>query len=335
MREKITSSLYGLAIGDGFGFLTEFRGVERILEIWPPNGPQEPEGNPIIVSDDTQMTLAFGKALALSEADNYAPLALSRAIRSTFVDWLNDPENNRAPGNTCIVACEELERGKTWQDATVKGSKGCGANMRVIPAGLLAAKGISSAQIAKIAQLQAAMTHAHPTALTASDLTAMAIVQLLNGMQPQDLLPFLLDYAQSQRTIYHDDYLLDIWQRPALTNPQQFIAKGWDEAIAALQKVQIGLDRNDQSIDPCLITGEGWIAEEALATALLCFLYSPDNPVQVLRRAVLTNGDSDSIACIAGGLTGAYYGQGAFPQDWLDRIEYQQELNELIHFFTT
>ncbi len=57
-----------------------------------------------------------------------------------------------------------------------------------------------------------------------------------------------------------------------------------------------------QIVTPTLATatGNGWMAEEAFATGLLCFLLFPDQPVQALQRAVVTRGDSDSIACLAG-----------------------------------
>lgn len=333
MKNKITGCIYGLAIGDGFGFSTEFHSVERILERWPPYGLQEPEGNPIMVSDDTQMTLALGKALMKSHFDGFAPKTLERAIRDTFVDWNNSPENTRAPGMTCMNACEGLEKGLPWQDATIKGSKGCGANMRVLPVGLLTNKGVSDQKIGQIAQFQAVMTHAHPTALVASELTAIIVSKLLKGFDPLQLPDFLLAYIEEKKNFYDDEYLQDIWKRPGLENSWQFISKGWDESARIIQKVKDGLKQNQKDIDPCLITGEGWIAEEALATALLCFLYYPEEPVKVLRRAVLTAGDSDSIACIAGGFVGTHCGIDAFPQDWVERIEYQDELNHLIDFF--
>ncbi|WP_407647192.1 ADP-ribosylglycohydrolase family protein [Actinacidiphila soli] len=73
-------------------------------------------------------------------------------------------------------------------------------------------------------------------------------------------------------------------------------------------------------------TGAGWIAEEAMATGLLCFLLFPDEPVTAIRRAACTSGDSDSIACLAGVFAGAHLGIGAWPEEWAERIEYREEL---------
>jgi ADP-ribosylglycohydrolase len=59
---------------------------------------------------------------------------------------------------------------------------------------------------------------------------------------------------------------------------------------------------------------------------LLCFLLFPDDPVAAIRRAALTSGDSDSIACLTGAFAGAYHGLAAWPADWIERIEYHDEL---------
>lgn len=330
---KIKGCLFGMAIGDGFGYPTEFLSVAEILEKWSPSGPKFPEGNPILVTDDTQMALAVATALTESIKDSFSPNSLESALRKHFVAWLNDPQNNRAPGMTCLTSCEKLEKGLEWEKATAFSSKGCGANMRVAPVALLKAKGVSNSAIAKIAQFQSAITHAHPTALVASELTAMTIVFLLEGVSPTQLLPKLLSYAESQKLIYHQDYLNNIWDRPPMRSPEDFIQKGWEDCIQKLIEIQSALEALDTNIDPCLITGEGWIAEEAFATALLCFLYFPKAPVKVLQRAVLTSGDSDSIACLAGAFIGTHCGFSQLPQDWTDRIEYKNELLEFSTFF--
>jgi ADP-ribosylglycohydrolase len=67
--------------------------------------------------------------------------------------------------------------------------------------------------------------------------------------------------------------------------------------------------------------GKGWIAEEAVASALYCFSRSPDDFEQTVLTAVNTDGNSDSIACIAGAIAGAFNGMGAIPISWRDAIE--------------
>lgn len=331
-KDRIEGCLFGLAFGDALGAPTEFLSVAEILSRWPPAGPVDLAGHPARVTDDTQMALAVGEALAEAVVRrDLSPGTMEALIRAAFVEWLNSPDNNRAPGMTCLRACEALEAGKQWLDATVRNSKGCGANMRVAAVGLLdpEAHRVSEAERAAIAQFQAALTHGHPTALAASDLTAFTIARLAAGVEPPLLVKVIRNYAVSQRTVYHADWLGDLWQRPGVESPEEFIARGWEECLGALDRLEAALSSPDYDADPCLSTGEGWVAEEAFATGLLCFLLYHDEPMNALRRAAVTSGDSDSIACLTGAFAGAHLGKGRWPREWMRRIEYHERLVRL------
>ena len=329
-RKRASGALFGLAFGDALGARTEFLGLEEIALQFPPTGPTTLQGNPALVTDDTQMALAVGEALLEAPRPLTAEL-LEPILRRRFVEWLNSPENTRAPGNTCLEACDRLEQDMPWEQATVAGSKGCGANMRVAPVGVLPPdeSGMTAATRAALAQFQAAMTHGHPTALAAADLTAMAVSYLASGHPTEKLPAWLRRYADSQRQVYHADWLGSLWQRPGSTTPQEFIARGWDECLEVLDRLDRALATPDRDADPCLHTGAGWIAEEAFATGLLCFLLFADDPVGAIRRAAASSGDSDSIACLTGAFAGAAHGLDSWPVEWPIQIEYQARLSRL------
>jgi ADP-ribosylglycohydrolase len=321
---RASGSLFGLAYGDALGRPTEFLTVAEIVRRYGPAGPRELTGDPALVTDDTQMALAV--AWALHDAPAYTPEVVEPLLRRRFVDWSVSPDNNRAPGMTCLRACAELDRGTRWQQATVAGSKGCGANMRVTPVGLL---DVDLDTLAGLAQLQAGLTHGHPTGLAASELTAYAVRLLRDGAALTDLPDLLAARAREQRTVYRANWLGDLWQRPGEATPEEFIARGWDECLRVLGRLDAALARPDDGGDPCRLTGEGWIAEEALATALLCALRHADDPVAALARGATTAGDSDSIAALAGAFLGAAHDMSAWPADWSTRIEYADQLATL------
>ncbi|WP_422752965.1 ADP-ribosylglycohydrolase family protein [Micromonospora sp. WMMD708] len=321
---RASGSLFGLAYGDALGKPTEFLSVTEIHRRYGPAGPRELVGDPVLVTDDTQMALAV--AWALHDAPEHTAGAVEPLLRRRFLDWAASPDNNRAPGMTCLRACGELGRGLRWQQATVVDSKGCGANMRVTPVGLL---DVDPATLAGLSQLQAGLTHGHPTGLAASELTAYAVRLLRDGVAPARLPGLLADRARSQRDTYRGDWLGDLWQRAGAGSPAQFIAVGWDECLSALDRLVAALRRPDDGDDPCRYTGEGWVAEEALATALLCVLRHPDDPVAAIGRGATTAGDSDSIAALAGAFLGAAHGMSGWPTDWATRIEYADQLATL------
>src|SRR6266700_6952145 len=177
ITRRASGCLFGLALGDALGADTEFFSVQEILRNHPPHGPLEPPGNPALVTDDTQMALAVGEALLQADSP-YTAATLEAPLRQAFIDWYHRPDNNRAPGITCLTACEQLERGLPWYEATNISSKGCGANMRMAPVVLLPAgkDGITEQTRAAIAQFQAALTNGHPTGLSASVLPVAPIV---------------------------------------------------------------------------------------------------------------------------------------------------------------
>jgi ADP-ribosylglycohydrolase len=75
--------------------------------------------------------------------------------------------------------------------------------------------------------------------------------------------------------------------------------------------------------------GEGWVVEEAVLLALYCFCKSPEDFLATIRRGANTQGDSDSIACIAGGISGAYLGLRALPPAWIARLEKSEYLADV------
>jgi ADP-ribosylglycohydrolase len=329
--DLVRGSLYGLAYGDALGKPTEFMSMSEIIAAYGPSGPVSLEGKPALVTDDTQMALAV--AWSLCEAQSLTPAGVEPGLRARFLAWAGSPENNRAPGRTCMRACGFLADGRRWQDASLLGSKGCGANMRVTPVGLL--PGIEDDTLAGLAQFQAGLTHGHPTGLAASELTAFAVWALLYGATLAELPALLRQRAYDQRTVYRGDWLGDLWERSSDPSAEDFIARGWDECLRALERLEEALPRADRTADPCTYTGAGTTAEEALATALLCAILFADEPVAGLGRAAATSGDSDSIACLAGAFLGAAHGFHAWPEEWSGQIEYADQLRDLSHRLTS
>lgn len=322
-RTKIAGALYGVALGDALGRNTEF--TYKVRDIWNRYGKKGymPLPRPALFTDDTQMTLAVARAL--ETAASLQPRALARTTRTEFIRWATVDER-RAPGRTCMLAIARMRRSNLrWQDATIVGSKGCGANMRVAPAAFIAdfdtAIGYS--------QLQGALTHGHPTAIAASELTALAMRWAAQEVPLRELPRMLLQYAAARRNSYEAGWLGKLrtrqWYRHGLD-----MRLGWVENEKALRAVQNALDTGYTPADPCDVGGEGWIAEEALATALYCAVRWGHDPLLAISTAARTRGDSDSLASIAGGIVGAYYGENTWPVDWCARIERRAEIERAI-----
>ncbi len=288
--------LYGLALGDALGSPTEFKRLSAIKAQYGAAGIQEPP-DPALFTDDTQMTLALAEGLldAGLTADTDTQI---QAIGRRFIDWRHSPENDRSPGTTCLAGIERYEQGMDWHESGLVGSKGCGSAMRVAPIGYLYQH--DPARLREIAIASSVITHRHPTAIAASVAAAYLVKLALDGDSPATFI---------RQTMAFTDGLSDELDHSLLRIGHVL---GWVDEEAALTHL-----------------GQGWTGEEAVALALYCVLRYPDDYVACVGRAANTDGDSDSIACIAGGILGARLGLAAIPPNWIARCEQRESLANL------
>jgi len=285
---QIEAILFGLALGDALGYPVEFLKRETIHQQYGIAGIQEPP-SPVLYSDDTQMTLALAEGLV--DAGIHSPVDnLMQGIGARFIEWLESDDNDRAPGTTCINGVERFQSGISWHESGILESKGCGSAMRVAPLGYIYQHEDSHLKEVAIASSQ--ITHRHPTAIAATVAAAYLVKLALDGVPIADIMPRLYDFTTG-------------------------ISDEFDLAILRVGHV-LGWTNEDLALDHI---GQGWTGEEAVALALYCVLRYPDDYVACVRRAANTNGDSDSIACIAGGIMGARLGLDAIPADWRSRCE--------------
>lgn len=58
-----------------------------------------------------------------------------------------------------------------------------------------------------------------------------------------------------------------------------------------------------------------------MTTAVMCFATSPDSYEAAVSRAIAMGNDTDTLAAMAGALSGAYLGAGALPPSLLSKLE--------------
>lgn len=306
--------ILGLAIGDALGFPAEFRSRAHILQSFgprgvtdlvsvddarwhderPSDGPRFPPGT---YSDDTQMTLAVAEALI--EAGRADLDTLMSAIARRFVEWSASAENNRAPGNTCMTGCHNLARGIPWRQAGIPDSKGCGSAMRVAPIGLYCWR--DHARLLEVARASSLLTHGHDAAVESAAAAALLVALALEKRTPAQMLAAVREECAARSS--------DL--RSRLDDLERLLAAPPEVALSAR-----GL-------------GEGWVAEEAIVSALYCLFQNPDDFEQCVLMAANTDGDSDTIACIAGGISGAFHGLRAIPDRWRTHVEDAGRLHEV------
>ncbi|WP_028479772.1 ADP-ribosylglycohydrolase family protein [Nocardia sp. CNY236] len=318
-RERWPAVLRGCAYGDAWGNLNEFMSYGQ-LTAHDKRGPDMPTY--LTITDDTQMTLSLARALD-GAPDRTAQQTRDQVI-AEWVEWLDDPDNHRAPGTTCLRATRALKDGSPWFDATVMWSDGCGTVMRVSPCAFLP-DGVRQ----PAALWQAATTHGGPGGLFASVIAA-EVIHFAAELTPGRVVESALDMIHSAESSWKDR--VTSWVEDKLPVPDrelgtipllQHIDIGRAQVVDALTNAQRAVpafQQNPFGDDPCTFGGAGWRAHECLATALLCVDAVPDDPKEALRRATVTDGDSDSIAAVAGAILGALH-DNPWPAEWFDRLE--------------
>ncbi|MEW5975752.1 MAG: ADP-ribosylglycohydrolase family protein [Acidobacteriota bacterium] len=322
LEERFEGCLLGLAVGDALGYSTEFLTLDQIRQRFGPTGIQDLQGTPARHSDDTQMSMAVAKAL-IEVGDKPLDVFMS-ALSREFLVWLRSPDNDRAPGNTSIKGCQSLEGEVPWTHSGIPESKGCGSNMRVAPIGLFYYD--QPQRLRQVARASALITHGHPTALIAAEVTAFCVAWAVQGISPQEFLERMRSLQQESVCSWDAD-LGDIWKRSNFESAEAYVRQGWTELLAATARITPCMAAN--SADVCESLGGGWTAEEALACSLVCVLRHPTDFPEVVRQGANSSGDSDSIACIAGSFSGAWLGSAAIPKDWRKRVESRQALVQL------
>ena len=298
-QSKIQGMLVGLALGDALGYRVEFLQANELFEQYGSAGILEPPltDGVMLYTDDTQMAVALAEGLL-------APGDWHENVAQEFVHWLHSPENNRAPGRTCIGACQKLADGVSWRRSGSPRSKGCGSVMRVAPVGALCWD--RPEELRRVAAEQSQMTHRHPTAVFASVACVYAIAMILQRVRPENLIPRMQTFIES--------------------------CKESDEVMQSLETVS--RVQHSSELTASAVLGSGWIAEEALAIALWAFLQARDNFCSTVRAAVNFPGrsgscDRDSVGAIAGAFAGAYLGLEAIPPHWVESVENRDYLLDL------
>jgi ADP-ribosylglycohydrolase len=322
LEDRFQGCLLGLAIGDALGYPVEFLSLPEIRKRYGPDGIQDLTGNPALHSDDTQTSMAVARALVDAGQDGVENWM--EALVREFLIWLRSPENDRAPGNTTIKGCQNLEAGISWNESGLVESKSCGAIMRVAPIGLYYRSDPSELRLA--AWASAIATHAHPTALVCAEVTAFCVSWAVGRVDPSEYWERIKALQRDSLQSW-DPVLGTSWRRAGYSRPEDYLAVGWAQLLAELEKMPLALAKDPA--DVCEILGGGWGSDEALACALACVLESPKDYLTAVRRGANTGGDSDSIACIAGAISGAYLGHNAIPKDWRRHIENRPTLIEL------
>lgn len=329
LTNRIIASFYGLAFGDALGHPLSTLTYEELICDFPGGLDAlefEPGLKKYAVGDDTQMALFT----SLGMRNSISSETYRKDITQYLTFWFDDPQCNRHASQHTLKALEKHKQGIHWTAATNLSLNRCDVLARGAAIAYWMARDSECSQYWNLSFLQASITHSHPTALVASALFTESLIWLLKKNSVQQLPAHLLMSLTAMEQCWLEKYVENLWQLPGFSSPAEFLRKGIKKCRKKIEMVIRNVQNAEYAdLDPSALFGEGWTADEALAIAIYCFLQNCDSPEHAVKRAVLSNGPSDTLGALTGALAGAWNGSEGWPSDWYTRIEYKEEIMEM------
>ena len=281
-ENRFRGCLLGLALGDALGGRFEAQTATHIRGRYPTVERLIDSGtDELWYTDDTQM--AIGIAETLATHSSIIEEHLCEAFVANYVP-------SRGYGRGARTILDAMEDGRDYKGVANSyfpgGSYGNGAAMRVAPVGLFFRDELSA--VHEQARLSALPTHVHPLGIEGAQILALAVA-IASQMEAFDHATFFGELAA------------------------RCLAPEFSEKMERASSVA--------SVDELELLGNGIEALESVPTAIACFSLNPNSYELTIGNAILLGGDTDTIAAMAGAISGAYNGQDAIPANLLGRLE--------------
>jgi ADP-ribosylglycohydrolase len=292
---RCQGAFLGLGLGDAYGRPLEFMTGRLVRDT-----RVSTLAGDFRWTDDTHMALYLAEAVLSLGPDVLDPDVFGLAVGTQFSRWLDDPlMPSTAPGNTCIAGASAWRRTGDWRTSGVRRSDGCGAVMRIAPL----AMALAGDDLTRAAEVQALLTHGHDNAVDASVVGS-------------HLLRWTLESGRFDRELVKR--ALDIPCRAGMVHE-------------ALRAALVVADDDAHWLDEAAIPpGDGgWRAASALGLAVAAALRWGHHFATAVDHAARIDGDSDSVACLAGMFLGAAGGTEVLPSEWVDALPERDRIRGL------
>lgn len=307
---RARGALWGLACGDAFGMPNAFiprrvrlplLGTVTDLVAAPPESPYHAGYEAGQVTDDTQQAFALTQALARSRGSVDPEL-----VAQELWLWLerNGGPDSRAVGPSTRLGLLEWQNGVSVTESGRRGTSNGGA-MRITPIGVVhGLRQSSQDQILESVVAACLPTHNTGPAISAAAGVAAAVAAGVAGAAWSDVLESGPRAATAARGLAPWIYAPDVARRIDHAMRVATSGKADDDFLSEVSEV----------------VGSGEPAAEAIPAAFAVCARAQGDPARAIRLAGNLEGDSDTIAAIAGAICGAWAGEDAVPARWRELV---------------
>lgn len=300
-RSRIEGGIFGLLVGDALGVPYEFHRPTAIppidqIEMEPPPGFDRAHAGtpPGTWSDDGAHALCL--LASLLHVGRLDPEDLARRLTNWYEHRYLAVDNRVFDvGVQTGRALRAFRAGAAAVDAGphTEGENGNGSLMRVLPLALWH-RG-TDAELVGDAQLQSRVTHGHPRSQLCCALYCLWARRILGGSE---------------------------------------VGAAWTDATSTLREIMRGDDGADAELefhirpdDEPVGQGSGYVVD-CLRSARAAVAAGPYE--QVVRAAIRLGNDTDTTACVAGGIAGVRDGVEAIPRRWMEMLRERETAGGLI-----
>lgn len=301
LENKIKGAIYGLLIGDAVGVPYEFHLAHQIphideIDMRPPENFDR--SYPSIAagtwSDDGAQALCLLSSLLVHQQLNV------QDFMSRLSQWYN-AGYMAVDGHVFDVGVQTAEAIRKYLLGVPlmqiapndEHANGNGALMRVLPLALWHQG--SDQQLIEDAYLQSHITHGHLRSKVCCALYCLWARYILKGVEIQQAWVKALEVLRE----YYQHCPLDAEQLEFFIRPDEILgAKGSGYVVDCLRSARFALQQP---------TYEG-----------------------VIKAAIALGHDTDTTACVAGGIAGLYYGFNALPQHWYEQLRAKEVVEPLV-----
>jgi ADP-ribosyl-[dinitrogen reductase] hydrolase len=305
IQRRIKGAFLGLACGDALGAPAEFKSKSDVQRKWGTlkdmvgGGPWLPGE----WTDDAAMALGIARGI-LQNPDDPVPVA-----GQEFLKWSKHAKDVGATISAALhnfsgdwaVASQNTHQAKMGKAA------GNGSLMRTLPVALTYA---NETQMLRQSARLSAMTHWDAQAEVCCAIYCLWISYLLQGKSRQEAWHTTLS---AREHIVKNGKLA-----PDRIGPTP-LPEGFWSRLKEIETLEYS------QLQP---SGYAGYAVECLEAAVWCVLHT-DSLEECLVKVVNLAGESDTMAAVAGGAAGAYWGEEAIPARWLDKLHQREELEQV------
>ena len=301
---KLKGGIYGLLVGAALGVPYEFHSAEDIppaakIDMQPPAGFARAHigVEPATWSDDGAQALCLLDSLV--EVGHFDLKNFSDKVLAWYDEGLWAVDGNVFDvGVQTSMALDAYRNGLSPEKCGLirPDGKGNGALMRVLPLALWHEG--TDEQLVKDAHIQCLITHGNITNLVCCGLYVLIARYLLDGHGFDDAL----SYAVAEfRRIYSSmpEYLEEFEFRLYPDGPDIWHGNGGGYVVDSLRSAVMIMKRASSYED-------------------------------AVKQAVALGDDTDTTACITGGLAGIVFGYNGIPIKWRDELRGREQVDELL-----